>query len=445
MKTAKLASVLCLAVGMLLLAGTAFAQHDPGVRGGPSGAGGPLSGLNSDEINFFNSAKARFQEVDSVSGTIAGEDGVGLGPGFNSNSCASCHAAPTVGGSDPAVNPQYAVAHDAGATNTIPSFLSPNGPAREARFVNKPDGTPDGGVHDLFTIAGRSDAAGCTLAQEDFETQVANNNIIYRIATPTFGVGLIENTADSTLEANLAGNASIKAALGISSHLNRSGNDGTVTRFGWKAQNKSLLIFAGEAYNVEQGVSNEVFPNERNAVPGCVFNGTPEDHTNLNATPGISPAADFSSDTVNFAGFMRLSAPPAPGPQNTSTARGKNIFNAIGCALCHTPTLQTTKSIYTGQSNKTYHPYSDMAVHNMGVGLQDRVGQGNANGQEFRSAPLWGLGQRIFFFHDGRTSDLAAAIQAHESAGSEATTVEELYDLLTPSQKQDVLNFLRSL
>src|SRR5258708_6994395 len=112
MKTAKLASVLSIALGMLLLAGTAFAQHDPGVRGGPSGAGGPLAGLGSDELNFFNSAKARFAEVDSVSGGIAGEAGQGLGPGFNSNSCTSCHAQPAVGGTDPAVNPQYAVAHD---------------------------------------------------------------------------------------------------------------------------------------------------------------------------------------------------------------------------------------------------------------------------------------------------------------------------------------------
>ena len=82
MKTAKLASVLSIAVGMLLLAGTAFAQHDPGVRGGPSGAGGPLAGLSSDEVNFFNAAKDRFQEIDSVSGNVAGEAGVGLGPGI---------------------------------------------------------------------------------------------------------------------------------------------------------------------------------------------------------------------------------------------------------------------------------------------------------------------------------------------------------------------------
>jgi CxxC motif-containing protein (DUF1111 family) len=446
MKTAKFASVVTIALGMLILAGTAFAQHDPGVRGGPAGAGGPLAGLSSDEVSFFNAAKDRFKEIDSVSGTVAGEAGVGLGPGFNSNSCASCHAQPTVGGTDPAVNPQIAVAHDAGATNTIPPFLTLHGPARETRFVNNPDGSPDGGVHDIFTIAGRSDAPGCNLAQPDFATQLANDNVIFRIATPTFGAGLIENTADATLEANLASNSSAKAAMGISGHLNRSGNDGTVTRFGWKAQNKSLVIFAGEAYNVEQGVSNEVFPNERNAVPGCVFNGTPEDTTNLtNTFHSGSDASDFASDTVNFAAFMRLSAAPAPGPQNASTHRGEEIFEAIGCALCHTETLTTTKSSFTGQSNQSFTPFSDIAVHNMGTGLQDRVSQGNANGQEFRSAPLWGVGQRIFFFHDGRTTNLLAAIQAHESTGSEANHVEENFDMLSASQKQDVLNFLRSL
>jgi CxxC motif-containing protein (DUF1111 family) len=443
MRTVKLASVITLAT--LVLAGMAFAQTDPGVRGGPAGAGGALAGLGSDEVNFFNSAKARFAEIDSVSGTAPGEAGVGLGPGFNSNSCASCHAQPAVGGTSPATNPQFAVAHLDGATNTIPSFLSIHGPAREARFVNNPDGSADGGVHDLFTIAGRSDAVGCNLAQPDFEDQVENHNIIFRIATPIFGNGLIENTADATLEANLASNASAKAAAGISGHFNRSGNDGTITRFGWKAQNKSLVIFAGEAYNVEQGVSNEVFPNERNAVAGCVFNGTPEDTTNLtNTFHSGSDASDFSSDTVNFAAFMRLSAAPVP-VSSPSAARGRSIFTAIGCALCHTESLTTTKSSFTGQSNQTFSPFSDVAVHSMGVGLQDRVNQGNADGTQFRSAPLWGVGQRIFFLHDGRTSNLLSAIQAHESSGSEANHVEENFDMLSASQKQDVLNFLRSL
>ncbi len=177
------------------------------------------------------------------------------------------------------------------------------------------DGSPDGGVHGLFTIRGRTDASGCELKQPNFAQQLAANNVIFRIPTPTFGLGLVEATPDSTLQANLAANRQIKSQLGINGTLNTSGNDGTVTRFGWKAQNKSLMVFAGEAYNVEQGVSNEAFGNERAAVAGCVFNGSPEDTTKMlddqNSSTGT--AAEMSSDLVNFAAFMRFSAPPVPG------------------------------------------------------------------------------------------------------------------------------------
>src|SRR5262249_16997114 len=146
-------------------------------------------------------------------------------------------------------NPQVALATLDGATNVVPSFITPGGPVREARFVfASPDGrafasTPRaGGVHRLFTIQGRQDPPGSVLAQPGFPTQLANHNVVFRIPTPTFGLGLIENTPDATLAANLAANADQKRALGIGGRLNTTGNDGTVTRFGWKAQNKSLLI-----------------------------------------------------------------------------------------------------------------------------------------------------------------------------------------------------------
>src|SRR4029077_13646899 len=115
-----------------------------------------------------------------------------------------------------------------------------------------------------------------------------------RIPTPTFGLGLVENTPDATLQGNLAATQLQRAKLGIGGRFNTSGNDGTITRFGWKAQNKSLLIFAGEAYNVESGVSNEIFPDERDDTQGCVFNPTPEDSTNVSVSePSNSPASDF--------------------------------------------------------------------------------------------------------------------------------------------------------
>jgi len=460
-------AVLCL-ISLGVMPGILQAQHDPGPRGGAAGAGGPFPALNANELLFFNQATSRFMEVDSVSGKLTGEPGAGLGPTFNGNSCAMCHAQPATGGSspgpsspqNPVPNPQVALAGLDDARNFIPPFITPAGPVREARFIRNADGSPDGGVHDLYTIAGRWDAPGCNLAQPNFGQQLGASNVIFRIPTPTFGLGLVEATPDSALRANLAANQGLKYLLGISGSLNTSGNDGTVTRFGWKAQNKSLLIFSGEAYNVEMGVSNEAFPNERSAVLGCVFNALPEDATNLLDPNGniTGTASDMSSDVVNFAAFMRLSAPPTPGTMSNSAQNGSNLFNAIGCALCHSPSLTTGSSRFTGMSNFTYHPYSDFALHHMGSGLADGITQGAAGPDQFRTAPLWGAGQRLFFLHDGRTSDLLQAIEAHDdcdqrydhthsrqNCSSEANQVIRNFNALRASQVQDILNFLRSL
>jgi CxxC motif-containing protein (DUF1111 family) len=463
LKHVNLLAVTGLALTVILNTGTIAAQKDPGPRAGDAGLGKPFSGLSSDLQSFFNDAMPDFMEVDSVSGTISGESGSGLGPTFNGNGCAVCHAFPAVGGSSPATNPQVVLATLDGAMNSIPSFITSTSPVREARFVRNPDGTPDGGVHGLYTIMGRTDAEGCNLKQPNFAQQLANNNVIFRIPTPTFGLGLVEATPDSTLQANLAANGQVKSQLGIAGVLNTSGNDGTVTRFGWKAQNKSLMVFAGEAYNVEQGVSNEAFANERAAVAGCVYNGSPEDSTKMidDAGSTTGTAAQMSSDLVNFAAFMRFSAPPTPAAMSASAANGANLFNSIGCALCHTATLTTGMSKFSGMSNVTYHPYSDFALHHMGSGLADGINQGAAGPDQFRTAPLWGVGQRLFFLHDGRTPDLLQAIQDHasgcgggrarfarsngDSCGSEAYDVIRRFNSLNRSQMQDVLNFLRSL
>jgi CxxC motif-containing protein (DUF1111 family) len=437
------------------------AQTDPGPRPGPAAAGSFYPTLSAKEQAFFGQAQLRFQEVDSVSGAIASETGSGLGPTFNGNSCAQCHAQPTIGGSSPGLaspqnsiqNPQVALATLDGATNTVPSFITENGPVREARFIKTSTGALDGGVHDLYTIAGRSDATGCSLAQPDFADALSDHNVIFRTPTSLFGLGLVEATPDANLQANLVATQSARAALRIGGEFNTSANDGTITRFGWKAQNKSLMIFAGEAYNVEQGVSNELFPNERSAVPGCVFNGTPEDSSNMlnqnasspNYGTALGTVSEMSSDVVNFAAFVRLSAPATPAAPTASTTNGAALFNSIGCNLCHSPTLTTGASIFTGMSNVSYNPYSDFALHHMGSGLEDGINQGAAGPDQFRTAPLWGLGQKLFFLHDGRTTDLIQAIQSHNSSGSEANQVIHKFNTLRASQVQDLLNFLRSL
>ncbi len=425
--------------------------RDPGVRAGAPGAGAPLDGLTAQQLEYFNAGKADFEEAEEVD--------EGMGPRMNLDSCSGCHAQPSVGGTSPAVNPQVAFANLDGATDAVPPFLSLNGPVREARFVRNPDGTPDGGVHALFTINGRLGVdADCTLTQPNFAAQLANRNVIFRIPTPVFGDGLIEMISDASIMSSRASNTAVKTALGISGrpnfHLagrtitgqtNNNGNDGTTARFGWKAQNKSLLIFSGEAYNVEMGITNELFQTERDENPGCQYAKTPNSVTDTEAT---TPVAAMSS-IEKFAFFMRFLAPPMPSPDTpggaTSIAAGRTLFSAVGCAHCHTPTLMTGSSTVAALSNKRVNLFSDLLLHDMGVGLSDGVSQGEAGPREFRTAPLWGLGQRIFFLHDGRTNNLITAIKAHASTGSEANGVVVNFLGLSETQKQHLLNFLRSM
>lgn len=438
----------------------------PGVRGGAAAAGAPLPGLTADESAFFQDGLARFQDLE----TVTGGNNTGLGPRFNSNQCFSCHLQPSFGGSSPAQNPLIAIATLNGAKNRVPWFITPEGPIREARFKRSPDGSNDGEVHDLFVITGRSDAAGCNIAQFNFlpagnplTGRGGNPNIIFRIPTPVFGAGLIEAIPDAAILANQKVNASQKSALGISGHANahlsgnanRSANDGTITRFGWKAQNKSLLMFAAEAYNVEMGISNQLFPQERDETPSCVFTATPNDTVNFTTTPtpGANANTAVLSDIEAFADFMRMLAPPAPAPESASIAKGRALFAKVGCVHCHTPSLTTGKMIASGSStvpsvalsNQPVNLFSDILVHHMGTGLADGISQGGAGPDEFRTAPLWGVGQRIFFLHDGRTSNLVEAIEFHRSAGSEANKVIERFNRQSTPEKQDVINFLRSL
>jgi Di-haem oxidoreductase, putative peroxidase len=457
-------------------------------------------------------------KVRSLQGVCVSSHSVAI---FESSSrgYAACHINPAVGRASPATNPQVADANAMGATNVIPSFITANGPIREVRFILNPDGTPDGGVHDLFSIQGRSDAPGCVFAQPDFAAQVAAHNVIFRIPISTYGDGLVEGLSDLSLQNTFAAQAQQNGSLGISGHFNLSGNTGNITRFGWKAQNASLLMFAGEAYNVEEGVTNDLFPNERNssASPQCSPAPLPEDTVpTADGGDSNSPASDFSSDITNFTMFMRMLAAPTPAvpfttsstasttPASTATATtasttasttagsttvamasvlptaaasstpststssaaaassssttsaasiqaGFQAFNNIGCSGCHI-VGQTTANLAimdtttnAAVSNTSINTFSDYAVHSMGTGLADHVSQGNANGFQFRSAPLWGVGQRVFFLHDGRTNDLMQAIQQHASSGSEANQVINAFNMLGTTDQQNILNFLRDL
>jgi CxxC motif-containing protein (DUF1111 family) len=453
--TSILSTIAAAGAGVALLIHGALAlsdgpAHDPGVRTAGVPAGEPIAGLTPGQWSLFNAGKTGFNEEEGIAR--------GLGPTMNYNSCGGCHAQPSTGGSSPPVNPQVAFANEGGARNAIPPFITRDGPVRVARFVRNPDGTPDGGVHALFTIAGHHDAPGCQLSQPDFAAAMASRNIAFRIPTPVYGAGLIEQIPDSAILANLAANAGQKRSLGIlgrpnlvlagntvSGQPNRNGNDGTIARFGWKAQNKSLLLFSGEAYNVEMGITNELFQNERDETPGCQFAAVPNDVTNAD---GATPA-EILSETEKFTLYMRFLAPPVPSMDqpggSASITRGRGLFASTGCAHCHTPTLRTGNSTVAALRDQPVNLYSDLSVHTMGRNLADGISQGQAGPADFRTAPLWGLGQRIFFLHDGRTSNLVTAIQEHAGPGSEANSVINRFNILPGAQRQDLLNFLRSL
>ncbi len=501
--------------GVALLPTPIVNTRQPPDNNGNEGAGRVVNNAGSFGP-FWGRAGAIFGQLVTVNGATDPNTGnptlLGLGPAFNGVSCFMCHAQPTIGGTSPGIgtpgftqNPQLTAATLDGAANpeNLSAFITPNGPIREARFIlNETDprrSTLDGGVHDLFTIQGRTDAPpGCVLAQPDIATQLANNNVIFRIPTPTFGLGLVENVQDADIINNAAQESTL--APGVKNGVvNVNGNDGTATRFGWKAQNKSLLLFSGEASNVELGMTNEIFENERTPGSGCTSNPLPEDVVHTTFQTGLTSAdvdVFVSSNIENFAVFMRMNGAPAQcdfasgvdgngnalcNPLSASAQAGFTVFNQIGCNACHTQSFTTQPSEVAGLSNRTFQPFSDFALHHMGATLADGVEQGVAGPDQFRTAPLWGLGQRLFFLHDGRASNLVQAIQAHASnprmcfttlatqaftvtfplngnvtapffpasatasCGSEANEVVAAYNALSATAQQNLLNFLRSL
>ena len=420
---------------------------DPGPRPLPASAGSFLSTLSSNEQQIEPSITTEFNRTHDV--VVTSPTDGGLGPRFNSNSCASCHAYPAAGGSSPPTNPLFSVYNYNGASNTMPSFITSTGPVLEARFINQPGTTtPDGNVHQLFTIAGRSDASGCNISQPDFATAQADNNLVLRQVPPTYGDGLIEVIRNSDIIANMNANQTAKKRLGITGHPNYSGNDGSIQRFGWKAQVRSTLLMASQQMNVEMGVTNEVFPNEIDQTPGCVLNPVPETVTNFN--PGILTEM-FPGDYSRVEYFTQWLSPPIPVPLTSSTKNGKTQFGNAGCVMCHTTSFKTPSTSRPGLGKITFNLYSDLLVHHMGPGLADGLAQGQAGPDEFRTAPLWGIGQRLWFMHDGRTNDIVQAIEDHYSLGdstypaSEANQAVTNFNNLSSQNQQDLVNFLRSL
>ena len=360
---------------------------------------GALRGLTFDQMVAFADGQEEFRKAETPA--------TGLGPIFNDVSCVACHNAGGTGG--------------AGRTAVT----------RFGRTVN--------GVFDPLDALGGSllQAKAINPAVREMIPAVANT-IALRLTTPLFGAGLIEAIPDSTI---IAGTTRVKPA-GITGKVSTvrdvvSGQN-CIGRFGWKAQQATLLAFAGDAYRNEMGITNRFFPTE-NAPNGNMallarFKATsdPED---------VIDPADGKGDIDRAADFMQLLAPPPRGPITASVLAGEKIFATIDCAACHTPAMTTGASSIAALSGKTAEIYSDLLLHDMGA-LGDGIAQGTAGVRDMRTAPLWGLRARPLWLHDGRATTVDAAIRAH---AGEAQNSRDRYTRLSNAERQQVLDFLNSL
>jgi CxxC motif-containing protein (DUF1111 family) len=391
----------------LFLVSTLHAQRQRAV-GRPSpppvvtpAAGEPLPGLTAAQRSDFADGLEDFSEDEEVL--------EGLGPVFNERSCAACHNVPAIGG---------------GNARTV------------TRFARRANGTFDalttlGGMLIQDHAIGPADGSSHTFRPETVPAQATI--VVRRRSPPLFGLGLVDATPDADFVALAAAQTGMRDRVAgrVSLVDNARAGMKTVGKFGWKAHVPTLIQFAGDAYVNELGITTPDFPNENCPQGNCA-------ELSFNPLPGIN---DDGSGLVLLHNFMTLLAAPPRGTQNRDTSEGESTFERIGCAQCHVATMRTGAHPIAALDRKTYHPYSDFLLHDMGA-LGDGLEMGSAAGNELRTAPLWGLRFITRYLHDGRATTLDGAILAHEG---QARPARDRYAALTGSAKTKLMAFLGSL
>ncbi len=367
--------------------------------------GDPLTDLTSEQKVLFDLGKTEFEAPETVA--------EGLGPVFNDTACANCHKVPKIGG---------------GSTFT------------ETRFGRiGPDGKFDpmtqfGGS--LIQSQGIGTQGSCTYGGET--VPAVATIIAKRRSTPLFGLGLVDAVPDATFrqmaEGSQGAENSQRDDVGgiVNIVTNLSTGRPAVGKFGWKAQVPTLFQFAGDAYLNEMGITNPQFPNENCPQGDCALLQA------CNPVPGLN---DDGQGVKKFTDFMTFLAPPPRGPITPDVRAGEQLFQNIGCASCHRPTLRTDPHPVAALDRVTFHPYSDFLLHDMGS-LGDGITQDRATGRLMRTAPLWGVREIGSLLHDGRASSLEQAIQMHDG---QAKPARDRFMGLSSSDKRQLLAFLKSL
>jgi CxxC motif-containing protein (DUF1111 family) len=362
--------------------------------------GDPLLGLADTERAAFGAGQEEFESIETVDS--------GLGPIFNNNSCAACHALQASGGA---------------GTVTV------------TRFGRR---LPDGSFDPLTALD------GTLLHAQAIDPAVAEhippeaNVIAQRITTPLFGLGLIEAIPDDTIR----GLAQRRKPEGIGGRAAEVTDivDGSqrVGRLGWKAQHASVLGFAADAYVNEMGISNRFFPHDiapnGNQALLAQYDKVPDPEDTVDPATG-------KADVDRAADFVRLLAPPPLQRPDADAIAGAFVFERLQCAACHVPVLFTGDSPVRALAHVPVRLFSDLLLHDMGA-LGDGIAQGAAGVREMRTSPLWGLRGRGPYLHDGRATTVSDAIRAH---GGEGAGAAQAFGQLGDDDVRQLLAFLGTI
>jgi CxxC motif-containing protein (DUF1111 family) len=359
--------------------------------------GDPLPGLTTAQLELFVDGKVDFEKSEDVEG--------GLGPIFNESSCVACHSSGATGGASP-------------------------------RNVTRFGRVTSAGFDGLDALGGSLLQDQAILPDAIELVPLEANLVVKRNSTPVFGLGLMEAIPDAAIIANVR-KQPVDGVKGKANMITDVVSGQTrVGRFGWKAQQATVMGFAADAYRNEIGVTNRYFPTE-NAPNGDAAKLAKSDFIQ---DPEDAPATGLA-DFEKVGNFMKfLGAPPQDKPTASSNA-GQQLFMAAGCALCHVPSMQTGPSKDPAFDRKEVRLFSDLLLHDMGS-LGDGIVQAPAGPREMRTAPLWGLRVSAPYLHDGRATTLDAAIAAHDG---EAKVSRDRYMKFSPAQKKQLSDFLMTL
>lgn len=356
--------------------------------------------LGVDDQARFEVGLEEFATVETV------DDGIG--PIFNDVSCGACHTQGGIGGGSTILETRFGK-----ITNGVFDPLTQFGGSLQQLK----------GIGDL--------GGGCNFYTESI---LGGANVVARRRTqPLFGLGLVDATAESTFQA--IANAQPAAQRGrMNRVLEIVSGQTKMGKFGWKAQVPTLFQFSADAYLNEMGITSPQFPTESCPNGDCSL------MARCNPRPDLN---DDGEDVELFFDFMTLLAAPPRGPINSTVTAGEAVFNSIGCATCHVATLTTSaNAAEPALRNRTYHPYSDFLLHDMGS-LGDNIGaMGQARLTEMRTQPLWGLRVVTRFLHDGRADTISRAVENHAGQGAAS---RDRFNNLPATQKTQILAFLNSL